>query len=306
MTSRATPPVGGQALPNGVLMRGPAHLAIAVRRSDGSIVVKVQRLAGWPRRLAAVPLVRGLASLVEAVTAGLPAFRWAAAARGERSRPRASSVLAVVGALVAFSVLPAFSHRPVAARVGDVAATVGDTVVQVLLLVGYLAVVRRAPAARRLFQYHGAEHKAVAAHEAGEPLRPEAAVPYGRQHLRCGTTFVIDVLAIALVFQIGLALAAPSGTVLALGQVAVVPVVAAVAYELLRAVAAAPGARWARLVARPGLSLQGLTTAEPDLAQLEVALAALAAALTGTASGALAGTPAGDAAAGRPPALLLG
>ncbi|HEX2849162.1 MAG TPA: DUF1385 domain-containing protein [Acidimicrobiales bacterium] len=289
MSARATPPVGGQALLHGVLMRGPSHLAIAVRRADHSIVVKVQPLPSWPRRFAAVPFVRGIAALVEAVTVGFPAFGWASAARGgARGRIRPSTVAAIAGAIVAFSVLPTLAHGPLAGRFGPVGATVADTVVQVALLVAYLAVVRRHAAAKRLFRYHGAEHKAVAAHEAGEPLDPMVAARYGRQHLRCGTTFVIDVLLIAMLFQLALVVLAPSGALLTIGRFAVLPVVAAVAYELLRAVASHPDVWWARLLAAPGLALQGLTTAEPDLDQLEVALAALAAAVTGSAAPALA------------------
>lgn len=278
---------------HGVLMRGPSHLAIAVRREDDSIVVKVEPLASWPRRFASVPLIRGIVALIEAMAVGFPAFRWAAGARastrpGGRGRVRWSTVAAIAGAVVVFSLLPALADGPLGARFGPIGATVGDTVVQVLLLVGCLAAVRRHPAVRRLFQNHGAEHKAVAAYEAGAPLDPVVAQGFGRQHLRCGTTFVIDVLLIAMLFQIALVVAGPSGIALGICRVLIVPAVASVAYELLRAVAASPGAWWATLLAAPGLALQGLTTAEPDLAQLEVALAALAAAVTGTAAPALA------------------
>ena len=275
--------VGGQAVFRGVMLRGAgSRWAVAVRRPDGGIETMSARLPELAVRWRDVPLARGIVALAEALPLGHRALTWSAEhALGQTRRSlrwweRAMQV-AIIGAVVTVAVggpiLLANRFLPM-----DVVwfANLCEGMLGIVFLIGYLAVLRRVGEVRTLFEYHGAEHKVVAAWEAGiRPVTPEAAARFSTRHNRCGTSFVLSVGVVSSLVYI--ALGRPPMPLLVLSRVALIPIVAAVAAELqLRtADAAAAGKGWACALLRPGLALQGLTTFEPTHDQLEVACAAL-------------------------------
>lgn len=304
--SRPPSPVslGGQAVNEGVMVRGPAAWAVAVRSPDGGILVRSHRLPppGPGRRL---PLVRGVLGLVDSFTIGLAAIRESTILSQPGDRPPGQGALrvAMVGAVLVnvalFVVLPSVVTGALISRGDRVAYGLVDGCLRVGIFVAGLAAVRWSPVGRRLFGWHGAEHKVIAAFEHGGgtagaggcDLLADAARRSPR-HPRCGTNFLILVLVLVTLAD---ALVGGRGPLSILERLALVPLVAAVGYEVLK-LAGRPGAsRLARALAAPGLALQYLTTAEPEPAQLPVAAAALRAVLAVPASGegaALGGEPA--------------
>jgi uncharacterized protein YqhQ len=275
-------------------MRGPDRVAMAARRADGAIVVRVVALPGWADRVTAVPLLRGVGALVESIRMGLDALRWSATIAEPRARAASPTALTkaaevlVTGVAIAiavgvFSAGPALVASWTVGVVGPWGRSAVEAVLGLALLVGYILVVRHQSLVRRTFEYHGAEHKAVAAFEAGDPLVPAAAALRSTRHERCGTTFLLDVAVLSALVHIVTNTVWPTGVEMVLARLVTIPVVAGLAYEIMRATARNADTWWARLLTGPGLALQALTTGEPDERQLEVALVALDAALpTGT------------------------
>jgi uncharacterized protein YqhQ len=229
---------------NGVMMRGDHRYAVAVRTPAGDIEVLTGDLVVLAPRLKKIPLVRGILALAEALPLGFKAMRWSS--RSDRGAgPR------LVAALVAVTLLP---------------LVFGNLFGNALALVALVAAMRPSRL-RRLFQYHGAEHKVVAAYEAGADLTPAGAAPFSTRHVRCGTSLLLLVVAVSALLSIVIS----SG-------LALVPAVAAVSTELHLRLADNIDRWWVRVLLRPGLALQRVTTREPSAAQLEVAIAALQAA----------------------------
>jgi uncharacterized protein YqhQ len=278
---------GGQALIEGVMIRGRTHYAVAVRRPDGTIFVQT-----WPldpfivkSRLARLPFIRGIFVLYDTLYLGIRALSFSAAvAAGEQAEVAAAVVWPVLiaslaVALAAFFMGPALLAHWLAALLPDpVLLNLAEGILRLSLLIGYVAAIGRLPEIRRVFAYHGAEHQAVHAFEAGVPLRPELASRFPTAHPRCGTAFLLTVMVVA-VFVFAW-LGDPPLLLRLLSRVVLVPVVAAVAYEVIRFGAAHLGNPVVRLlVVNPGLWLQRLTARPPKPDQVEVALAALKAAL---------------------------
>jgi uncharacterized protein YqhQ len=253
--------VGGQAVVNGVLLRGEYRWAVAVRRPDGVIAVLDGALPGWLHRARRVPVLRGLVAVATALPTGLRAMAWAAGQSGTRRGP--ASVLRLLGLLGALLVLPPVLTDRLVAGDGWPAVVVANAVT-VVVVVAYARLVRRGAVVTSLLEYHGAEHKVIAAHEAGAPPTPEAAVSFSTRHPRCGTSLLLPVAVVAAVVS-----------VLRLPSFVVLPVVVGLAAELQIRAAANTHRRFVRRLLAPGLALQRLTTREPSPAQLEVALAAL-------------------------------
>jgi uncharacterized protein YqhQ len=277
--------VGGQAVIEGVMMRAPNRWAVAVRRPDGVIEAASHEL---PRlsarsRWAKVPFVRGVLVLVESLSLGFRALSWSAQRAGDEEEEltgraiAVAMVLALAFFLAVFMVLPLLMARGVELLIGEntVLFNVVDGVIRVALFVGYIWAIGRSDDIKRVFRYHGAEHKTIHAYEAGKPLALDAIQPYSPRHPRCGTNFLLIVVLIALV--VFTALGRPSWPWLIASRVLLIPVIAGFAYEVLKAAA---DHRWMALASRPGIWLQRLTTAEPDDDMVEVAVASLLAALT--------------------------
>jgi len=278
---------GGQAVIEGVMMRGPQDWAVAVRRPDQSIAVERRSNGSYEKRFPWLrwPLVRGVTALVEALVVGLEALTYSAsqaAAEEDVHLSRRDIVLTLVVALALtmglFVLLPAFVANLLTARTGGaLERNLLEGLIRIFLLGGYVVAIGRVGDIRRVFQYHGAEHKVINALEAGDELTVAAARKYSCHHPRCGTSFLLWVVLVAvLVFSllgrqhVGPALA---------WRLVLTPVVAALSYEWLRLTGRYQRHAFWRLMAAPGRWLQGLTTRPPDDHQLEVAISALTAVL---------------------------
>ncbi len=280
---------GGQAVIEGVLMRGQSKAAVAVRTPDGSIRVHEEPLTSpiYRARWSRWPFLRGLVVLWDALVLGTKALIWSAdvalqeeaAAQGREEEGGFSGIMA--GGTIAFSLvvgiglfflLPTFLVRLLNISSPWVSSTLEGGVRLALFLL-YLWVIGWSDDVRRVFSYHGAEHKTINAFEAGAVLTPTEVRHYSRFHVRCGTSFLLFVLLVSILIF------APfhfSNVLLRLlSRVVLIPVVAMVAYELIRVSAARPQHPVLRWLIVPGLLLQRLTTREPDLDMLEVAIAAL-------------------------------
>ncbi len=277
--------VGGQAVIEGVMMRAPNRWAVAVRRPDGVIEAASHEL---PRlsarsRWARVPFVRGVMVLVESLSLGFKALSWSAQRAGEDEEEITgrsiafAMVIALIFFIAIFMILPLLVARGAELAIGDntVLFNVVDGLVRVGLFVGYIWAIGRSSDIKRVFRYHGAEHKTIHAYEDGKPLSIESIQPYSPRHPRCGTNFLLIVVLIALV--VFTALGRPSWMWLITSRIVLIPVIAGFAYELLKAAA---DHRWLAVASRPGIWLQRLTTDEPSDDMVEVAVASLLAALT--------------------------
>jgi uncharacterized protein YqhQ len=271
--------IGGQAVLEGVMMRSPRFTSTAVRLPSGELTAFTDRFDSllvrrpWLR----TPILRGTIVLYEALTLGIRAlFLSANAALGEETRltPRQAAVSAAAGiglAVLLFFVLPTVLVRFLDASLTTVyALNLTEGALRVSILIGYIAVVGRLPDIARVFAYHGAEHKAVNAYEARLELSTAAVRTQSRFHPRCGTSFLLIVMIVAIV--IFSFLGRPPLLVRILSRVALIPVVAGLSYEIIRAGARV---RWFRPLVVPGLWLQRLTTREPDDGQVDVAIRAL-------------------------------
>jgi len=276
--------VGGQAVIEGVMMRAPTAWAVAARRPDGVIEAKRNELPALSSRnpLAKVPFLRGVFVLVEAMTLGFQALSWSAEKSGEeeekigRREIIITMVIAVVAALALFVLAPAFAANWLKDLVGGNALlfVVIDGALRIGLIVGYIWLIGRSAEIQRVFQYHGAEHKTIHAYENGDPLDIPSIQKYSPRHPRCGTSFIIIVAMVAFVVFLTLA---PLPFVWQLAaRIVLIPVIAGLSYEILKAAA---GHRWIAWASKPGIWIQGITTKEPSDDQVEVAVASLLAAL---------------------------
>ncbi len=278
--------MGGQAVVEGVMMRGASNWAVAVREPDGGIAVELHDVPGWGDRYAKIPLVRGVVNLAESMMLGMRALTWSA----NRQMPEEERLSgAAMGVTVAvsmalfvgiFILVPALGARGISSIAGidGFLFHVLEGVLVLGLFLGYLLLIGHMAEIRKVFQYHGAEHKAIAAYENDVPLTPESAQRFTTAHVRCGTNFLLTVLVLAiLAYSV---IGRPALPYLILSRVVLIPVIAGVAYELIRFAAGHMEKRWVRTAMVPGLALQKLTTREPTLDQIEVAIASLRAVFT--------------------------
>lgn len=280
---------GGQAVIEGVMMRGAHRAAIAVRDPKGKIVLHEQPLnatlyRGW---IARTPFVRGLVGLWDALGLGMRALLWSAdmaAREDEESTPIFQGAVGI-GMLVVslafgiglFFLLPTTAATGIEALFGLQAhpflVNLIEGVIQLSILIGYIWLIGRLPDVQRLFGYHGAEHKTINAYEAGAELTPEVVQHYPIEHPRCGTAFLLTVAFVSvLVFSL---FGRPPFVLLVLSRVILIPVIAGISYELIRFTARHINNPIIRIIVIPNLALQHLTTRQPDLSMLEVAIAAL-------------------------------
>jgi uncharacterized protein YqhQ len=277
--------VGGQAVIEGVMMRAPHRWAVAVRRPDGIIeavshdLPRLSSRSRWAR----VPFVRGVLVLGESLSLGFRALSWSATKAGteeEGEVKRYQIVLSMIFALAFF--IAVFMVVPLAAARGlehvwgqsAILFNVVDGVVRVGLFVGYIWLIGRSKEIRRVFAYHGAEHKTIWAYESGDPLTTEAIQRHSPRHPRCGTNFLMIVVLIALVAftMVG----RPSWPWLVTSRVLGIPLIAGLSYEVLKLGA---DRRWLHFLAAPGIWLQALTTRQPEDDQVAVAVTSLLASL---------------------------
>jgi uncharacterized protein YqhQ len=284
---------GGQAILGGVMMRGAATWAAAVRRSDGTIATTGGTVPTWSGRWGRVPVVRGVVALVDSLRLGAKAMEWSAEASElggpvehderddgpERSRlpERILTIVGVALVLALFFVVPGLVAKAIPGVSTGFRLSLVEGVIRITLLVGYIGLLGLVPDLRRVYEYHGAEHKAVTALEAGADLTPESVQRFTTRHPRCGTTFLLVVMVVAVAAHT--LVGRPGFAVLVLSRLALIPVVAGVSYELMKAAAAHVDRPWVARLLAPGLALQRLTTREPSPEQVEVAIVALTAVL---------------------------
>jgi uncharacterized protein YqhQ len=274
---------GGQAVMEGVMMQGPHGKAIACRKGDGDIVYNVQELQPPKERYPALgwPVLRGCVSFFFSMKSGIQDLTWSAAQQGESEEESLSSWdmvlavgLALLLTLVFFVALPVWLGTWAHPYIGDFGRSLLEGAVRLTLFVGYVLAIRRLPDIRRLFAYHGAEHKTINALEAGVMLEPDTVRGFSRIHMRCGTSFILMVM--VLMILIFTFIGQTRGAIGRMGiKLLLMPLIAGLSYELYRLPLRFPESRLVKLLVAPGLAMQRLTTAEPDEDQLQVAIAAL-------------------------------
>lgn len=297
VSAAAAPPqmffYGGQAVIEGVLMRGRDHYAVAARRPDGTITVRSELLTSrvFTNPLWRKPFVRGVGGLYEMLALGMNALQWSANVQlGEEAELTAGTLRATVAVSAVFAIalfiglpllLAGILHR---GSQRSVTGVLIEGVLRALILLGYLALIGRLPSVRRLFEYHGAEHKAINCLEAGGAVDVAHVRLSSRLHPRCGTGFLVVVALVSVIVF------APLGVLpipVRLGlQIVLVPVVAGISYEAIRGLAKIRHTTFGRIALVPVLATQRLSTREPDDRQIEVALIALDAARAGEGSAA--------------------
>lgn len=280
-----TATVGGQAVIEGVMMRAPAAWSVAVRQPGGDISARRNELSRLTERnrWARVPFVRGIFVLGESLTLGFKALSWSAqVATEEEEKPLTGAQIGWTMALAfaffagVFILLPAFAADFVSNE-SDLLFSVIEGVIRLGLFVGYIWLIGRSEEIARVFEYHGAEHMSIHAYEAGEPLSIESVRRYPPEHPRCGTSFLlIVVLGSIVLFTF---LGQPGILFLVVSRLLGIPLIAGLAYELLRWSGTRPDGRLAAILARPGIWLQKLTTSVPAEDQIEVAISSLVVAL---------------------------
>jgi uncharacterized protein YqhQ len=271
---------GGQAVLEGVMMRGRDHWAVAVRRPDQSIHIESHEVRSIAKRypFLGAPGLRGVLALGQALSIGVRALTISAnqsVEEEEKLTPRqmaGSMVLAFTLFTLLFVIGPYLGFRFLNKSVSSsVARNALEGVVRVLLFLGYLALIGRMKEIRRVFEYHGAEHKTIAAYEHDEPLIPERVDTYSTLHVRCGTNFLL----IVMVLTIAVYSVFPARGILwgILSRLIAIPLIAGISYELLRLGARFGRSRVMRALMAPGLWLQKITTRPPARDQIDVAIA---------------------------------
>ena len=280
---------GGQAVTEGVMIRSPRHVVVVCRRPDGTLAQLSRRLSAvGARSVRRIPLLRGAVTLAETLYIGWWALRFAqrVSMREELlEHTRLVNAVSLISMAIAMSIaVGGFFLAPVFATrwIADVAAQpiwaiVAEGFLRVAMLLAWLTLIGRMPDVRRVFQFHGAEHKTIAAWEAGDQLTPERVARHSRAHPRCGTSFTLVVALIAI--PIFVALGNPPLWWHLLSRIILLPLLTALAYEVIRFGGMHRGNRLIMALFAPNLWLQALTTREPDESQMVVAIAAMEAAL---------------------------
>ena len=270
---------GGQAVIEGVMMRGRKALAIAMRAPDGQIVVHLEKLgAVYRSSLAKIPFLRGVILLWDALGLGMRALTLSANIQtGEDEKLEGPALYLTLGISLAigiglFFLLPAGIGGFAESYLGwnPWLNNLLEGVVRLFLLVGYIWAIGFMPDVKRLFGYHGAEHKTINAYEAGAELTPEIVAKYPLEHARCGTAFMLTLVLVSILVFTALG-PLPIFWRLA-SRVLLIPVLAGIAVEYIRWTANHLDSPIVRFLIRPNLALQSLTTREPDASMLEVAI----------------------------------
>ena len=288
---------GGQAVIEGVMMRGSRALAVAVRNPEGEIVVHTEPLSKkiYGGGMARWPFVRGLTMLWDALGLGIKALMFSAEVALEEEDDNEADVekeepskvfegpmqwgtvaVSLSFSILLFFVFPTFAARGLVSLFNmteyHVLENLLEGLIRLLLLIGYIWGISLMPDIKRLYRYHGAEHKTINAYEDNAALTPATVATYSLEHPRCGTAFLLSVVVISIViYSLFPAMALPLRI---LSRLLLLPVIAGIAYEFLRFTAAHQDNAFIRLITKPNLAMQHLTTAEPDESIIEVAIVA--------------------------------
>ncbi len=273
---------GGQAVIEGVMLRGQKTVVTVVRRPGGGLAMDVRPLSaiytGWMRQ---APLIRGVIVLIEAMVLGIKTLLYSASVSLEEEEEKISGglvlvivVTSLVLSVALFFVAPLLITKLLDPYIGSsLVFHLIEGLIRLTVFIVYLRLVILLPDIKRVFAYHGAEHKVINAYEDGAPLEVDAARGYNKAHVRCGTSFLFAVLIIAIV--VFALIGRPSVWLMLLSRILLIPVIAGLSYEVINFGGRHKNNSLVRAILAPGLWLQGLTTREPDDSQLEVALAAL-------------------------------
>ena len=276
--------VGGQAVIEGVMMRGPKYIATAVRTPSGDITIQKDTIHSITDRFPILkkPFLRGSVALCESLVYGMKSLSYSAQAAGEEDEQLSKSQMAltmafsVVMAIVFFLAIPTFGAKFIPGVADDpVRLNIVEGVLRLLIFLAYIWGISLTSDIRRVFEYHGAEHKTIWAYEKGLPLTVENVQKQVRLHPRCGTNFLLIVMVVSIfVFAF---LGWPNLVERIASRIVLMPVVAGISYEIIR-LAGSGKHPIVRFLVTPGLWLQYLTTREPHADQIEVAIKALEAA----------------------------
>ncbi len=287
--------VGGQALIEGVLMRSPKGIGIAIRRSDGTIRIEKEKIKPSNNKLLKLPVLRGVFALFSSMRVGINALNmaasefvseedkfelWLKSKFGEKAKTISITLTMLFSLLIAvvfFTVLPTALVFVLKKYISNVfSLSILEGAIKMLLFLGYVFSISKMKDVRRVFEYHGAEHKAVFNYESGLELSVENAKQFPRLHPRCGTSYVFFLLALSIFVSAFITFASPVTRVVI--KLILLPVIAGLGFELLKYSAKGESFIF-RVLRKPGLWIQKITTSEPDDSQIEVAIEALKASL---------------------------
>ncbi|MCL0028738.1 DUF1385 domain-containing protein [Dehalococcoidia bacterium] len=289
MTTENTPTYGGQAVLEGVMIRGQHHVAVAVRRPNGGIAVHCKPLGTWlTGRLRQLPITRGVIVLVETLALGMRSLSYSANVgmespdaadtddQEEISRGTVAGMLLIslVFAIGLFFLIPLFASRPLEGKFGnDLLSNVAEGLIRLAIFLAYIWLIGKMREINRVFMYHGAEHMTVHAQEHGRTLNVESVRMYSPAHPRCGTAFLLTVMVVAIAIFVFV----PREPFwwLITSRIVFIPAIAAVSYEIIRWSGRYADNPMVNLITRPNLALQRLTTRIPEDDQIEVAITAM-------------------------------
>jgi uncharacterized protein YqhQ len=275
--------IGGQAVIEGVMMRGPRKTAIAVRKPNGEIFLHqepVQSLANRHKFLK-FPLLRGILALVESIALGIKALSLSASLSGQEEGEELTKrdlIIAVVSAIFfaigLFFILPTITANLVKGFISStIFLNLMEGIVRITIFILYIVVISKMKDIQRIFQYHGAEHKVIYCYERGEELRVENARKYSTLHPRCGTSFLLIVMLVSILLFSFLGWQGVIARIFS--RILFLPLVAGFSYEVIKYSGKRQDNPLVKIISFPGLMLQKLTTREPDDSQIEVAIRAL-------------------------------
>jgi len=272
--------IGGQAVIEGVMMRGPELIATAVREPSGSIVVQKEVIKSITQKYPFLkkPLVRGFIALLESLVYGLKSLSFSAQAAGEEgealtTREIIMTMLLSFGlAIILFVIIPTYAAKFLHSTATEPwLLNIFEGVLRLAIFIGYVVAISRMKDIQRVFQYHGAEHKTINAYEAGVPLEVARVQTFSTIHPRCGTNFLLIVMVVSI-FMFAF-LGWPDLWLRIVSRIVLLPLIAGIAYEIIR-YAGRSEKKWVAAAIAPGLWLQKLTTRQPSDDQVEVAIRA--------------------------------
>ena len=285
---------GGQAVIEGVMIRGEKNMVTVVRKPDGEMVVDKQPLAKlYTGRLRSMPLIRGIIVLIESLVFGVQTLTYSAniALGDENKNTKKQESGWMIWIALAFSLAfgvalfflaPLYLTKWIGVQTTSILFSLVEGIIRLAMFLIYLRLFSLMPYIKRVFAYHGAEHKAVNGYEAGAPLEPEAIKKYSKAHVRCGGSFLFVVLIIAIiVFSLVSFFIGKNIWLIVLSRIVLVPVIASLGYEFIHFGANHVDNVIIKILLTPGLWLQALTTREPDEEQLKVGIMAMKTAIEG-------------------------
>ena len=283
---QSTPRYGGQAVIEGIMIRGQNNVAIAVRAPSGNIVTRVKKLKTlFTRKLRSIPIIRGVIALAETLSLGMEALNYSSqVANDEEDTPPgkfSSAIMILISLSIAiglFFILPLVVSKPFEGLLGsDVVSNVAEGIIRLAVFLIYVTVISLMPDIRRVYMYHGAEHMAVHAQEKGDPLTIQEIRKYPTAHPRCGTAFLLTIMVIAIIV---FTLIPREPLWLVVGsRIVLIPLIASLSYEFIRFNSKYETNKFVSKMSVPSLLLQSLTTKIPDDDQIEVAINAMESAI---------------------------